>query len=169
MNRKVFAGLAVCAVVGSGLATRTIVGQAPPQATADEYQQHVLPVLSKSCMSCHNDSQKAGTLSLEAFRDPSAALAQQAIWPKVLDRLTAGTMPPANAAPISSADRDAIAGWIRRLPSMVEATVPRAGRVTARRLNRVEYNNTIRDLLGVAARPADEFPVDGRAEAAGGI
>ena len=35
-----------------------------------------------------------------------------------------------------------------------------AGRVTARRLNRVEYNNTIRDLLGVAARPADEFPVD---------
>ena len=35
---------------------------------------------------------------------------------------------------------------------------PSAGRVTARRLNRVEYNNTIRDLLGVAARPADEFP-----------
>ena len=34
------------------------------------------------------------------------------------------------------------------------------GRVTARRLNRVEYNNTIRDLLGVPARPADEFPVD---------
>ena len=32
--------------------------------------------------------------------------------------------------------------------------------MTARRLNRVEYNNTIRDLLGVAARPADEFPVD---------
>jgi mono/diheme cytochrome c family protein len=160
MTWKVFVGLAVCATVGSGLATRTLVGQVQPQATADEYQQHVLPVLSKSCMTCHNDRAKAGTLSLEAFRDPSAALAQQAIWPKVLERVTAGTMPPANAVPLSAADRDAIAAWIRKLPGVADAALPRAGRVTARRLNRVEYNNTIRDLLGVAARPAEEFPVD---------
>ena len=99
MTRKVFAGLVVCAAVGSGLATRTIVGQGQSQAAADEYQQHVLPVLSKSCMSCHNDRTKAGTLSLEAFRDPSAALAQQAIWPKVLERVSAGSMPPPAAAP----------------------------------------------------------------------
>jgi hypothetical protein len=160
MTWRVFAGFVVCAIVGSGLATRTIIGQGQPQAATEEYQQHVLPVLSKSCMSCHNDRTKAGTLSLEAFTDPSVALAQQAIWPKVFERLTAGTMPPASAAPLSTADRDAIAGWIRKLPGMAEATVPRAGRVTARRLNRVEYNNTIRDLLGVVARPADEFPVD---------
>jgi hypothetical protein len=160
MTRKVFAGFLVCAAVGSGLATRTIVGQG--QATAEEYQQHVLPVLSKSCMSCHNDRTKAGTLSMDAFNDPSAALAQQALWPKVLDRVTAGTMPPASAAPLSPAERDAIVGWIRKMPGMADAGIVRAsaGRVTARRLNRVEYNNTIRDLLGVAARPADEFPVD---------
>jgi hypothetical protein len=162
MTRKVFAGLLVCAAVGSGLATRTLVGQAPPQATAEEYQQHVLPVLSKSCLTCHNDRTKAGTLSLEAFRDPSAALAQQAIWPKVLERVSAGTMPPPNAAPLTQADRDAITSWVAKLPGVAEAarTSGSAGRVTARRLNRVEYNNTIRDLLAVAARPADEFPVD---------
>jgi mono/diheme cytochrome c family protein len=162
MTRKVFAGLVVCATVGSSLATRTIVGQGQSQATAEEYQQQVLPVLSKSCMSCHNDRTKAGTLSLEAFRDPSAALVQQAIWLNVLERVTAGTMPPAAAAPLSPADRDAIASWIRRLPGVADVAIARtsAGRVTARRLNRVEYNNTIRDLLGVAARPADEFPVD---------
>jgi hypothetical protein len=162
MTRKVLAGLVVCAAVGSGLATRTIVGQGQPQATAEEYQQQVLPVLSKSCMTCHNDRTKAGTLSLEAFKEPSTAIADQAIWPKVLERVTAGTMPPTAAPPLSPADRDAIAGWIRKLPGMASgATAPAsAGRVTARRLNRVEYNNTIRDLLGVAARPADEFPVD---------
>jgi hypothetical protein len=166
MTRNRFVGLAVCATVASGLATGTLVGQgqeqAQTQATADTYQQHVLPVLSKSCMTCHNDRTKAGTLSLDAFRDPSAALAQQAIWPKVFERVSAGTMPPANAAPISAADRDIITGWIRSLPGMADVVAPRAsaGRVTARRLNRVEYNNTIRDLLGVAARPADEFPVD---------
>ena len=55
-------------------------------------------------------------------------------------------------------------GWIKKLPGVSDrrddAESASAGRVTARRLNRVEYNNTIRDLLGVAARPADEFPVD---------
>jgi mono/diheme cytochrome c family protein len=162
MLRKVFAGLVICAAVGSGFATRTIVGQGQSQPTAEEYQQHVLPVLSKSCMTCHNDRSKAGTLSLEAFKEPSTALADQTIWPKVLERVTAGTMPPAAAPPLSPADRDAIAAWIRTLPGMAAGTTARAGagRVTARRLNRVEYNNTIRDLLGVAARPADEFPVD---------
>jgi hypothetical protein len=53
--------------------------------------------------------------------------------------------------------------WIKKLPGLsasVTSGQAMAGRVTARRLNRVEYNNTIRDLLGVSARPADDFPVD---------
>jgi Protein of unknown function (DUF1592)/Protein of unknown function (DUF1588)/Protein of unknown function (DUF1587)/Protein of unknown function (DUF1585)/Protein of unknown function (DUF1595) len=162
MTRKVFAGLVVCATVGGGLATRTIVGQGQPQATAEEYQQQVLPVLSKSCLNCHNDKTKAGTLSLEAFKDPAAALAQPAIWHAVLEKVTSGAMPPPAAKPLTESEREAVSNWIRKLPGASEAArvVSSAGRVTARRLNRVEYNNTIRDLLGVAARPADEFPVD---------
>ncbi len=163
MTRKVFAGLVVvCAAVGSGLATRTIVGQGQPRATTEEFQQQVLPVLSKSCLSCHNDRTRAGTFSLEPFKDPATALAQPAIWHNVLQKVSSGAMPPPAAAPLSQADRDAITNWARKLPGAAEATIARssAGRVTARRLNRVEYNNTIRDLLGVAARPADEFPVD---------
>ena len=162
MTRKWFAGLMVCAAAGSGLATRTIVGQTQPRATADEYQQQVLPVLSRSCLGCHNDRTRAGTLSLEAFKDPAAALAQPAIWHGVLEKVGSGAMPPPTAAPLSQADRDAITNWARKVPGAAEAAAVRssAGRVTARRLNRVEYNNTIRDLLGVAARPADEFPVD---------
>jgi len=153
----------VCAAVGSGIATRTIVGQTQPQATADEYQQQVLPVVSSRCMSCHNDRTRAGTLSLEAFKDPSAALAQPAVWHRVLDKLSTGAMPPPPAAPLAQSELDGIANWVHKLPApaAVAAVAPgSAGRVTARRLNRVEYNNTIRDLLGVAARPADEFPVD---------
>ena len=163
MNRKVLAGLAVCAVVGSGLATRTLKGQAQAtQAHAAEFQQDVLPLLSKSCMTCHNDRSKAGTLSLDPFNDPFTALAQPAIWQKVVEKVSAGAMPPPAAAPLSQVDRDVIVNFARKVPGVVEAmdVRPSAGRVTARRLNRVEYNNTIRDLLGVAARPADEFPVD---------
>ena len=163
MSRKVLAGLAVCAVVGSGLATRTLNGQAQAtQAQAAEFQQNVLPVLSKSCMSCHNDRAKAGAMSLDSFNDPFTALAEPAIWQKIVEKVTTGAMPPAAAAPLSAADRDLIVNFARKVPGVAEAinVRPSAGRVTARRLNRVEYNNTIRDLLGVAARPADEFPVD---------
>jgi hypothetical protein len=163
MNRIVFAGLAVCAVVGSGLATRTLSGQAQAtQAQAADFQENVLPVLSKSCMSCHNDRSKAGTLSLDPFKDPFTALAQPAVWQKIVEKVSAGAMPPPTGAPLAQADRDVILNFARKVPGVVDAldVRPSAGRVTARRLNRVEYNNTIRDLLGVAARPADEFPVD---------
>jgi len=163
MNRIVFAGLAVCAVVGSGLATRTLSGQAQAtQAHAADFQENVLPVLSKSCMSCHNDRSKAGALSLDPFKDPFTALAQPAVWQKVVEKVSAGAMPPPTGAPLSAADRDLILNFARKVPGVADAVDvrPSAGRVTARRLNRVEYNNTIRDLLGVAARPADEFPVD---------
>ena len=162
MSRKLLAGLIVFALAGGGLATGTLRGQTAPAATPQEFEQAVLPVLSKSCLQCHNDRVHAGNFSLDAMRDPSAALAKPAVWQKVLDKVSAGAMPPAQARPLTPAERDAITGWIRRLPGIFDAATaaPAAGRVTARRLNRVEYNNTIRDLLGVAARPADEFPVD---------
>jgi hypothetical protein len=106
MTRKVFAGFVVCAIVGSGLASRTIVGQGQPQATAEEYEQQVLPVVSRSCISCHNDRTKAGTLSLEPFKNPAAALAQPAVWHRVLEKVSTGAMPPATAAPLAQADRE---------------------------------------------------------------
>ncbi len=52
------------------------------------------------------------------------------------------------------------AGFARSSPRIEQNTKPDAGRVTARRLNRAEYNNTVRDLLGIDFRPADDFPQD---------
>jgi hypothetical protein len=163
MTQKWGAALLLCVAIGAASATRTLNGQAQTtQAHAAEFQQDVLPVLSKSCMTCHNDRSKAGSLSLDPFNDPFTALAQPAVWQKVAEKVSAGAMPPPAAAPLSQAERDAIVNFARKVPGVADAmnVRPSAGRVTARRLNRVEYNNTIRDLLGVAARPADEFPVD---------
>jgi hypothetical protein len=83
------------------------------------------------------------------------------VWEKVRARLTAGTMPPAPAPALSKAEFAAVVGWIDSLPGGgASAAAGDPGRVTARRLNRTEYNNTIHDLLGVTIRPADEFPTD---------
>jgi len=86
-------------------------------------------------------------LSLEQYREDPA------VWAKVVDRIARETMPPANAPQPSKADAAAIV-------KLLDSSKMDPGRVTAHRLNRVEYNNTIRDLLGVALRPADEFPLD---------
>ena len=161
-------GIVLCAVICGGLATRSLLGQGQSApATAAEFQQTVQPVLAKNCVGCHSDLVHSGNLSFEQFRDPAAALGKPEIWQKVLDKVSAGQMPPRPAAPLAGADAAAVTGWIKKLPGIRgmsetpdSAAVINPGRVTARRLNRTEYNNTIRDLLGVAARPADEFPVD---------
>ncbi len=164
MTQRYCAVLFVCAAIALGFATRTLNGQAQAtQAHAAEFQQDVLPVLAKSCLGCHSDKAKAGKLSLEPLRDPATTATHTAIWQNVLDKVSAGAMPPPTAKALTDAERAAVVDWIKKLPGLTASTSQAeaaAGRVTARRLNRVEYNNTIRDLLGVAARPADEFPVD---------
>jgi hypothetical protein len=70
-------------------------------------------------------------------------------------------MPPIEEEQPEEADRQAVATWIaNELARLERVTPPDPGRVTARRLNRAEYNNTVRDLLGVDIRPADDFPQD---------
>lgn len=164
MTQKFCAALLVCAAIAMGFATRTLSGQAQAtQALAAEFQQDVLPVLARSCLGCHNEKAQAGKLNLEPMRDPATTATHTAVWQSVLEKVSAGAMPPPTAKALSGAERAAVVGWINKLPGLTAGTrtaEAMAGRVTARRLNRVEYNNTIRDLLGVAARPADEFPVD---------
>src|SRR5688572_9633521 len=164
MTQKFGAVLFVCAAVAMGFATRTLNGQAQAtQAHAAEFEQNVLPVLAKSCLGCHSEKTQAGKLNLEPLRDPATTATHITVWQSVFEKVSAGAMPPPTAKPLTDAERAAVIGWITKLPGLTAGTTTAeamAGRVTARRLNRVEYNNTIRDLLSVAARPADEFPVD---------
>ena len=163
-KRKLAGALALFAALGTGAYAPRVLGQDPQRAAADDFQQTVLPVLAKNCFGCHSDKLRTGNLSLEAFRDPAVALQHPDVWAKVLDKLNAGTMPPRPMPPVPPADRAALIGWIEKNTGASVASSDAAsadpGRVTARRLNRAEYNNTIRDLLGVTIRPADEFPVD---------
>ena len=70
-------------------------------------------------------------------------------------------MPPDDEPQPPEHQRQAVAGWLaRELARIDRVTPPDPGRVTARRLNRAEYDNTIRDLLGVDLHPADDFPQD---------
>ena len=162
--RQFFATIGTVSAIAGGFLTGTLVGQSAPPQAADEFQQIVAPLLAKNCVRCHSDRQQAGKLSLEAFRDADAATKRTDVWQKVLEKITTGQMPPRPMAPLPAGEVATLSAWIRKLPGITEvataSTAADPGRVTARRLNRAEYNNTVRDLLGVTLRPADEFPVD---------
>jgi len=100
-------------------------------------------------------------LDLAAFTSGAAAEEKPEVWAKVRDKLTVGLMPPPGQPVPSKSEVSPVTAWIDGLLSSAnsgKAFDP--GRVTARRLNRVEYDNTIRDLLGVSGHPSNVFPVD---------
>ncbi len=144
---KIFLSAAVAILATSW---STLLGQ-----DTGAFTTRVRPVLAKHCFSCHNAKLTFANLNLETLSGEGHGAA----WSKVREKVIAGKMPPPGQAQLSKSDLSAITSWIDGLTKPIE-TASAPGRVVARRLNRVEYNNTIRDLLGVPGRPADEFPVD---------
>ncbi len=130
------------------------------QIPTPEFTGDVKPLLENYCFKCHGNGKKKGGLSLDAFASMEAALQDQKTWGHVLQTLRVGDMPPDDEKQPSLEDREKIMTWIDRVVFAVDPTNPDPGRVTIRRLNRAEYNNTIRDLVGVDFQPADDFPAD---------
>ncbi len=132
---------------------------AAPPAPAD-FANDVQPVMETYCFKCHGNGKKKGGLALDKWTSPDAVVQDQKTWKHVLEALRTGEMPPDDEKQPSLDDREKIMAWIDRAVFAVDPTNPDPGRVTIRRLNRTEYNNTIRDLVGVDFRPADDFPAD---------
>ena len=138
---------------------------------AAQYQQQLRPFLAKNCFVCHGAERQSGDLNLAPFDKLSSLSENREDWKLILQRIETGEMPPTEMPAKSippgglpnptEAERQAAIKWIRgEFERGDNAIKPTAGRVTARRLNRVEYNNTIQDLLGIKLWPADDFPQD---------
>src|SRR5437588_9074861 len=81
-------------------------------------------------------------------------------WQAVCEQLSAGDMPPEEKPRPSKAEIAQLTSWVKDALSFRDPGPRDPGRVTIHRLNRVEYNNTIRDLVGVDFKPAADFPAD---------
>ena len=142
------------------------------------FEKTVQPFFAENCYACHNSDLKTAKLDLESYKTADSILRDRDVLARILRKLSAGQMPPEGMPRPDRAATDAVIGWIKSqlgdraaapaatasAPSAsATATTPAApiaGRVTAHRLNRSEYNNTVRDLLGVDFHPADDFPQD---------
>jgi hypothetical protein len=107
---------------------------------------------------CHSAALNSGGLNLEAFTAAASILQNRDEFEKIVRRLKAGEMPPQG---LPRPDEKVLTSAVSFIESEFDradrSTVPR---VLARRLNRTEYNNSVRDLLGIRSQPADTFPPD---------
>lgn len=128
---------------------------------AEQFEKLVKPFVAGNCIGCHGYKKQKNGLNLESFETVASLTDDHERWAEVVRKLRAREMPPEEEPQPSEHTRQAVAGWLsRELDRIDRLTPPDPGRVTARRLNRAEYNNTVRDLLGVDVRPADDFPQD---------
>lgn len=126
-----------------------------------DFDAEILPHLKTACFDCHDSRVASGDLDLEQLVSQKPLVLNRAHWLNVIEQLKVRSMPPADAEQPADKDRRAMLGWlIHSLESFDYTTVSRAGLVPAKRLTHDEYNNTVRDLIGIDLRPADRFPTD---------
>jgi mono/diheme cytochrome c family protein len=152
---------------------RTSAQPDKPREAADpspEFAKHVRPILATYCFGCHGPNKRRGGLNLEKFDDDAEALDQVDLWDQVRERLTAKEMPPAKSKQPNEAELRTLLAWVERVdrsqvvcgdlnPEQLAQSL--SGHTNTRRLNRMEYNNTLRDLFGVDLHAGDLLPSEG--------
>ncbi len=130
-------------------------------ASVSGFDTVLKPFLAANCYECHGDKKQKKGLNFQSFTSATSLIDDRDKWDEVVVKLRHREMPPDDEPQPPEHQRQAVAGWLaRELARIDRVTPPNPGRVTARRLNRTEYNNTVRDLLGVDVKAADDFPQD---------
>jgi hypothetical protein len=128
-----------------------------------------VPIVSAYCTDCHNAFDKKGDLDLERFETMEMAVDSIAIWQRIGKRIEGNEMPPKEQPRPNDEERARLLAWVNALQpdgncdqiASEESQAWFPGFVMSRRLNRNEYENTLRDLLGIDAELAQLFPADG--------
>jgi hypothetical protein len=148
---------AIVAITSGGVRTAA-APQAPGRATASAAEQRAL--IAQYCVGCHSEKLKTGGLVLEGL-DPAHVEPNAEIWEKVVRKLRGNLMPPLGRPRPEEGAYDRLTAWLERELDKAAAANPNPGRVPAfHRVNRTEYHNAIRDLLGLEVDVAGFLPPD---------
>lgn len=127
-------------------------------------EEHVRPFLAAHCVGCHGAEKPKAGLRLDTLAPDFADAATRDRWLAVRKRIQAGDMPPKGKPRPPQDQVTRLADWVAGEAAAADtARRAREGRVVLRRLNRVEYQNTIRDLLGIDLDLTERLPADSSA------
>jgi mono/diheme cytochrome c family protein len=139
---------------------------ATPQASDPSGAARATPardLVTKYCVTCHNERLKTANLLLDKA-DAELVSNSPETWEKVVVKLRSRAMPPAGRRRPDSATYDAAAGWLETELDRASVAYPNPGRpADLHRLNRTEYANAVRDLLGLEIDAASMLPPDAQA------
>jgi hypothetical protein len=160
------------ALAGWGIAARkgrAEVARVLP-TTQSVFVTDIQPLLSTYCLDCHNPDKSKGDLDLTIFKTVGDIKGSEQTFIEIADRIEQFEMPPKKSKQPTAVERAKITAWVTSyVPSQLDcsegarekALMHQHGGVMSRRMNRTEYNNTVRDLIGLDLKPADAFPADG--------
>ncbi len=140
-----------------------VVASAPLCGTdaklAADFAADIRPTLVSYCADCHKKGKDVPFLTAQTLDDISQ---QRSTWRSIVSQLRNRTMPPPEEEQPEEKERIRLSTWLARALRETARDLPDfAGAITARRLNRLEYDNTIRDLLGLELNYSETFPTDG--------
>src|SRR5688500_1379912 len=118
-------------------------------------------LIQKYCYDCHGEGARKGKVDLEEMLAPANLKTQQREWEKAWKIVRHEFMPPVGADAPNAEERKAITGWIASEVFSVDAANPDPGRVTIRRLNRMEYEYSVTDPFGTAFAADQSYSSDG--------
>ena len=135
-----------------------VAGQAPAEAAASDEASRT--VIRRYCVACHNGRLLTAGLALDDV-DLTRVGDHAELWERVVRKLRAGQMPPAGRPRPDEATYDRVATWLETELDAAAAARPHPGRTqTFHRLNRAEYQNAVRDVLGITVDVEELLPAD---------
>ena len=144
-----------------GTSCQLVAGDEGVDNDPRRFSEKVAPFLQQFCVDCHGGSDPEAKLGLDTYETSSRIQTDFEIWEKILRFIEDRQMPPADAEQPGAEALENVTAAIRaELESFDCTQAPPFRRVTIRRLNRAEYDNTIRDLIGIDFQPAEDFPAD---------
>ncbi len=137
-----------------------LAAQAGQNPGVADYKARIQPLLQNYCFDCHGDGAHKGDVAFDEMKSDQQILTNRDLWLKALKNVRAGMMPPAKKPQPTPEEKLQLAQWIKTSVFNANPDAPDPGHVTIRRLNRVEYHNTIRDLMGISYDTQLAFPPD---------
>jgi len=148
--------LAAVFLAGSSATALALQRALPTQSSVSPQRA----LINQYCVACHNDRAKTGGLALDTV-DVDRTGQNPEIWEKVVRKLRARTMPPSGAARPDENGYNGLVAYLETSLDRLAAAAPNPGRTdTFQRLNRTEYQNIIRDLLGLEIDAESLLPSD---------
>ncbi len=123
--------------------------------------------IESHCIDCHDANTARAGFRIDLLTEDFTAGNNASLWKEVMDQINSGAMPPKKKPRPDAKDAFAVASWVaQKLDETTKAAQGAGGRVPMRRMNRVEYANTVRELFsleeGFARRIEKELPADGK-------